>query len=297
MASVSSALAGSKATRPRSLWGRRLGIFLGGWETRVSGLFLLILVVIALVPTDVWPRDAFGISLLLRLNPPSLYSGHLLGTDALGRDMLYRILAGTKLTLLISGLATAFATITGTAAGLVAGYFRGWVDMVISRLVDLMLAFPILLLILALVAAFGQSMTSLIVVLGLSGWAGYARVIRSSTLTLAESEFVEAARCAGSRSGPIVVRHLLPNVASPVLVLATLNLASFILVESAVSFLGLGVQPPDVTWGSLIGDGRQNMYEAWWVTFFPGLAIILTVLAFNLIGDAMRDAFDPYARA
>lgn len=281
----------------RGVWGRRLRVFWSGWEMQLCTIFLLLLVVVALVPPSLWPNSAEKADLMLRHQRPALLGGEggfLLGTDALGRDVLARILVGTRLTLLISSLATLLATVAGTAGGLLAGYFRGSVDTLISRLVDIMLAFPILLLILALVAALGQSLTSLILVLALSGWAGYVRVIRSATMALGAREFVEAARCLGATPGQIVIRHLLPNVASPVLVLATLHLASFILTESAVSFLGLGPQPPDVTWGGLIGDGRNYMYDAWWVTLCPGLAVILTVLAFNLVGDAMRDAFDPY---
>lgn len=220
----------------------------------------------------------------------------MLGTDALGRDLLFRVLAGTRLTLFISVLATLLSSIAGILIGLLAGFYRGWVDMVISRLIDLTLAFPTLLLVLVLVVAVGQNITSLIVVLGLSGWAGYARIIRSSTLSLTEMEFVEASRCLGARPFVIVLRHLLPNVASPALVLSTLNLATFILSESAVSFLGLGVQPPQATWGGMIGDGRGHMYSAWWPTLIPGIAIVLTVFVFNYLGDAMRDAFDPRSR-
>jgi peptide/nickel transport system permease protein len=288
----------ARDSQVRGLWSRRLGVFWRSWDARVSGVFMVLIVAIAIVPTQAWPDSARDVDLALRHVEPSIAGGdggHLLGTDALGRDMLYRILTSTRLTLLISGLATVIATITGAAAGLAAGFLRGTTDMVISRLVDIMLSFPILLLVLALVAALGRSMVAVVLVLGISGWAGYTRVIRSAALSLAELEFVEAARCAGARNAQVIIRHLLPNVASPIFVLSTLNLASFILVESAISFLGLGPEPPDTTWGGLIGDGRNYMYEAWWVTLFPGVAIVLTVLAFNLIGDAMRDAFDPFA--
>ncbi|MBX5443678.1 ABC transporter permease [Sphaerobacter sp.] len=299
MSALSESLRAGREPAVQSVWARRFGVFWRSWETRISTLLLLVMIGVALVPTSVWPDTAFDSNLTLRHREPGLLMGttdYLFGADALGRDVFFRILMGTKLTLLIAGLATLFATIIGSAAGLCAAYFRGWVDMVVSRLVDIMLAFPILLLVLALVAALGQSVSSVIIVLALSGWAGYARVIRSATLSLVEREFVEAARCTGARSGHILLRHLLPNVASPILVLSTLNLASFILTESSVSFLGLGPQPPAVTWGALIGDGRNYMYDAWWATLFPGLAIILTVLAFNLVGDAMRDAFDPHTR-
>ena len=283
----------SQAAKERSVWRRRLGVFWNSWDARASIVFLLAVIIIAIVPTGVWPDSASDVDLALRhVNPGD--EGYFLGTDALGRDMFYRILLATKLTLLISGVATLLATVSGAAAGLIAGYLQGSADTLISRIVDIMLAFPIILLVLALVAALGQSSLNVILVLGLSGWAGYARVIRSSTLSLSRLDFVEAARCIGARNDQIIIRHLLPNVASPMLVLSTLILASFILVESAISFLGLGPAPPNVTWGGLIGDGRNYIYEAWWVTLFPGVAITLTVLAFNLMGDALRDAFDPY---
>lgn len=299
MSALSESLSVGQQPAVQSVWSRRFGVFWRSWEARLSALLLLVLIGIALVPTSLWPDTALNTNLTLRHRPPGITTGtteYLFGADSLGRDVFFRVLIGTKLTLLISGLATLVATILGSAAGLCAAYFRGWVDLVVSRLVDIMLAFPILLLVLALVAALGQSVSSVVIVLALSGWAGYARVIRSATLTLVEREFVEAARCSGARSGQILLRHLLPNVASPILVLSTLNLAAFILTESSVSFLGLGPQPPAITWGALIGDGRNYMYDAWWATLFPGIAIILTVLAFNLVGDAMRDAFDPHSR-
>lgn len=298
VASAAETLELGRQARSRGLWSRRLSIFWKGWDARISATLLAIILLICLLPRSVWPDTTFDINLALRHVEPTVSGGdggYFLGSDALGRDIMYRILASTRLTLMISGLATVLATVSGAAAGLAAGLLRGRTDMIISRFVDIMMSFPILLLVLALVAALGRSMMAVVIVLGASGWAGYTRVIRSATMTLAEQEFVEAARCAGARDFHIIVRHLLPNVASPILVLSTLNLASFILVESAISFLGLGPAPPDITWGGLIGDGRNYMYEAWWVALFPGVAIILTVLAFNLVGDAMRDAFDPFA--
>ncbi|MCC6935566.1 MAG: ABC transporter permease [Thermomicrobiales bacterium] len=288
----------AEAQAARGLWSRRFTTFWSAWDARASAIFLALAICLMLVPGSLWPDSANEINLMLRHQAPSITgndSQHWLGTDALGRDMFWRILSSTRLTLLIAGLATVIATVTGTIAGLASGYMRGRTDTIISRFVDIMLAFPVLLLVLALVAALGRSVTSVVLVLGLSGWAGYTRVIRSATLTVVEQEFVEAAQCVGAGRFHIMFRHLLPNVASPIFVLATLNLASFILTESAISFLGLGPEPPSTTWGGLIGDGRNYMFEAWWVTLFPGVAIVLTVLAFNLIGDAIRDAFDPFA--
>jgi peptide/nickel transport system permease protein len=199
-----------------------------------------------------------------------------------------------RLTLLIAGAATVLATLAGTVAGLVAGYFGGSADALIMRGVDLMLAFPLVLLVLALVAALGASVVNVILVLALTGWAELTRVIRASVLSLRELEFVEAARALGAGAGRVLSRHVLVNVVSPLLVLGTVLLARFILTESAISFLGLGVAPPATTWGAMIGEGRKYLFEAWWATAFPGLAIVSAVLVVSFAGDRLRDAFDPY---
>lgn len=269
------------------------------WSTRISAFFIIAFVIITVVPFGMWPESAHQSDLALRHVQPTIAGGDegfFLGTDSLGRDVFFRTLMATELTLLIAGAAMVLATLTGTMAGLAAGYYRNWVDTIISRLVEMMIAFPVLLLVLALVAALGRSMFSVVIVLGISGWAGYTRVIRSSAMSLAQRDFVEAARAIGASNGRIIVRHLLPNVVSPMLVLSTFFLAQFILVESAISFLGLGPAPPDVTWGGLIGAGRDYIYEAWWVSLFPGVAIFIAVMAINMMGDAMRDAFDPHSQ-
>lgn len=282
-------------TQRDRIWKRRLNIFWGSWETRIAVFFLLALCVVALIPPDWWPESSIQSNLRFRHAKPSFLggdSGFLLGADSLGRDILYRILRSTRLTLGISGIATLMSTITGTAAGLVAGFYRGWVDGMISRAVDVMLAFPMLLLVLALVTGLGQSVSAVVIVLALSGWAGYTRVLRSNSLALADLEFVQAARSLGAFPKRLLWRHLLPNVTSPLLVLSTFNLAQFLLAESSISFLGLGPVPPNTTWGSMIGDARNYINDAWWASLFPGLAIFLSVLAFNIVGDALRDAFD-----
>jgi peptide/nickel transport system permease protein len=299
MAAQTPALPMRAAAAPRSQWRRSSAILLRSWDARVCLLFLVLLLVLALLPSSVWPDSVRMTNLRDRLQSPSITGGdsrYLFGSDSLGRDVLMRVLSSTRLTLFIAGLATLISTIAGTAAGLVAGYFGGKIDMIVSRIMDIFLAFPSLLLVLALISSIGQSSWAVIGVLALAGWAGYARVIRSATLGLSQREFIEAARSIGASNGAIVVRHLLPNVVTPMLVLSTLNLASFVLTESAISYLGLGPAPPEFTWGGLIGDGRQNIYEAWWIAFFPGLAIVLTVLSFSFLGDSLRDAFDPTAR-
>jgi peptide/nickel transport system permease protein len=280
----------------RNVWRRRTSVFLSSWETVFFLIVVTSLVILSLVPESAWPASTTTPNLADRNAPPRITgndSEYLFGADALGRDVFYRMLAGARLTLLIAGLATIISTLLGVTAGIMAGYFGGFVDTLISRVVDIFLAFPTLLLVLALVSAIGQSSWAVIGVLALSGWAGFARVVRSSTLQLSEREFIEAARCVGASSGTIILRHLLPNIVTPIVVLSTVNLGSFILTESAISFLGLGPAPPEFTWGGLIGDGRNSIYDAPWSSVFPGIAIVVTVISFGFLGDAIRDAFDP----
>lgn len=263
----------------------------------------LLLAMAILLGMAAWPRaflpdDHTIPRLALRHRPPAWEAGgsatYPLGTDALGRNLLTRIVVATRLTLFIAGAATILATLAGTAAGLSAGYFGGVADALIMRGVDMMLAFPLVLLVLALVAALGASVGNLILVLALTGWAELTRVMRGSVLGLRELEFVEAARALGAGAGRVLARHILVNVISPLLVLSTVLLARFILTESAISFLGLGVAPPATTWGAMIGEGRKYLFEAWWATAFPGAAIVLAVLVTSFGGDRLRDIFDPY---
>jgi len=277
---------------------RRLSRLSAGWDARLCLLFVALLTVISVLPAGVWPKAATEVQVMLRHQPPWFVGGtqeHVLGTDHLGRDILYRLLRSTRLTLLISVLATLISTVSGTAAGLIAGYFRGKAEAVVMQLVDMLLAFPSLLLVLALVAVVGRTLTGLVIVLGITNWAQYTRVIRSVTLSLRESEFVEAARGVGGSSPYIMLRHLLPNIVSPIIVLSTLGISQVILTESAISFLGLGPAPPDVTWGGMIGEGRNYLYTAWWSASIPGAVIFTTVLCLNYLGDVVREAFDPFA--
>lgn len=299
MATHSVTLSSAKEPRLRSVWNRRLSVFLESWDGRIGGIVLVALLLIAVLPQSIWPAQSEALDLAARNQPPQLVGGDSdfpFGTDSLGRDLLIRIVIATRLTLIIAGSAMLISTIVGSVTGLLAGYFRGRTDTIVSRVVDIFLSFPILLLVLALISALGQSSWSVILVLGIAGWAGFTRIVRSSTLTLAELEYVQAAKSIGATDSSILFRHLLPNIASPIIVLSTLNFATFILMESAISFLGLGPAPPQVTWGGIIGDGRAYMYDAWWSTFFPGAAIVIAVLAFNLVGDSIRDAFDPLSQ-
>ena len=221
---------------------------------------------------------------------------HLMGTDKFGRDVLSRILYGARISLTIGFLAVAISITLGTLVGAVAGYFRGLADTLIARLIDMLLSIPRLILILVVVAIFQPSIWVVIAVLGLTGWEGSARIVRGQFLQLREQEFVQASRALGYSDPRIILRHILPNTLAPIIVIATLNIGNTILLEAALSFLGLGVQPPTPSWGSMVSDGRDAMITAWWISTFPGLAIVATVVSFNLLGDGLRDALDPRLR-
>jgi len=232
-----------------------------------------------------------------RLQPPGWQdpSGarHVLGTDHLGRDLLARVIFGARPALLVGFAAVMISGVLGMVMGLVSGYFGGRLDDLIMRLADVQLAFPFILLAIAVIGVLGPSLGTIIAVIGVSSWVVYARVVRSAVLSLREREFVQAALALGSRDGRVLMRHILPNALTPWLVVATLDMARVIVIESALSFLGLGVQPPTPTWGGMLADGRVYISTAWWLATFPGLAILVTVLGINLFGDGLRDTLDP----
>jgi peptide/nickel transport system permease protein len=276
-------------------------IFLRRLARRRTSLFGAIVVVLvlgtALGAAWVTPFDPVEQHIGDRLKSPGSYDAagavHLLGTDHLGRDILARIVFGARPALLVGFAAVAISGVLGMMAGLAAGYFGGRIDDVLMRLADIQLAFPFILLAIAVIGVLGPSLTTIICVIGVSSWVVYARIVRGAALSLREREFVQAAQALGSRDGRILVRHVLPNVFTPWLVVATLDMARVIVIESALSFLGLGVQPPTPTWGGMLADGRVYISTAWWLATFPGLAILITVLGINLFGDGLRDTLDP----
>ncbi len=262
----------------------------GAWV--VAALGLGVLLVPFLAPFD----PAFQGDLVReRLLAPSAL--HPLGTDQLARDVLSRVLYGARISLLIGVLAVAIAVGIGTLVGAVAGYLGGLADAVLMRGVDMVLAFPRIVLLVSVVALFEPGLGVIVAVLGLTLWPGTARLVRGEVLSLREREFVEAARALGYSRRRIVLRHLIPNALGPVVVAATLGIGNTIVLEAGLSFLGIGVQPPTPSWGTMVADGRDYLLQAWWLSTFPGLAVVATVLAFNLVGDGLRDALDPRAGA
>ncbi len=252
----------------------------------VSLLFVISLAAPILAPCDPGYIDIKSI-----LESPSYK--HPLGTDQLGRDVLSRIIWGGRISLMVGFLAVGIATMIGVFLGAMAGYYGGWVDSVIMRFVDIMLCFPTFFLILAVVALLEPSIWNIMVVIGATSWMGMARLIRAEILSIKERDYVLAARALGATHARIIWRHIVPNAVAPILVAATLGVAGAILTESALSFLGIGVQPPTPSWGNILTAGKDSIEVAWWLSFYPGMAILITVLGYNLLGEGIRDAIDP----
>jgi peptide/nickel transport system permease protein len=266
----------------------------------LAGAIVLVLVVIVAIGAPVLaPYDPLSQDLDRRLVPPALLGGtlaHLLGTDELGRDIVSRLMFGAGVSLTIGFAAVVISGVLGTAAGVVAGFYGGFVDEVIMRLADLRMALPFILLVIVAIVVFGPGLQNVIVILGVTGWVPYARVVRGEVLSLRTREFVLAARTLGARDGRLMLRHILPNVLASAIVIGSLELANVILVESSLSFLGLGVQPPTPSWGNMLGTARDYLLSTWWLATLPGLAIAVTTASINLVGDWVRDALDPHMR-
>jgi peptide/nickel transport system permease protein len=257
----------------------------------IGGTLLLVVVLCALLAPLISPYDPIKTNQRTSLEAPNL--AHPMGTDRFGRDVLARVIWAGRLSLPVGFVSVVIGAVLGVALGLIAGYYGGQLDAVIMRFVDLLLAFPGILLALAIVAVLGPSLLNLMIAVGISSIPDYVRITRGTVLSVKEREFVLAARTVGSRSSAIMLRHILPNVLAPLIVLGTLGMAAAIITGSALSFLGLGIRPPTPEWGNMLSEGREFLQHAWWVAFFPGLAIMVTVFAINLLGDGLRDALDP----
>lgn len=290
-------LAGTAAAPPGAASLQRLWRL--KWGLVAAGILLAIVASAVLAPW-VAPRDPLAVNITRRLLPPAWMAGgsarHLLGTDQVGRDLLSRVIYGGRVSLVVGVVAVLLSATIGVLLGLGAGYFRGRADWTIMTLVNVMLTFPFVLLALAVIAVLGPSLTNMIIVLGVAGWPIYARVVRAETMAIGEREFVLAGRALGMSHARIIFRQILPNLLSAIVVIATLQVAQVIILESFLSFLGLGVQPPTPAWGNMLGEGRVYMLNSWWIAAFPGLAIFITTLVINLMGNALRDWLDPHMR-
>ncbi len=283
--------------RPVSPLRLALARFVANRTALASAGVILVFLFLALAAPWVAPHDPAEADLFRRLQPPVWSAGgewaFALGCDGLGRDILSRLIWGARISLFIALMVIGLAAVIGTLSGLAAGYFRGWVDTLVSRLVDTLLGFPYLVFAIGLMAMMGPGLHNIVLALVYKEWVFTCRVVRGETLAAREHDYVEAARALGCGPGHIMLREILPNVLSPVLVVATFRMAYVIIMEASLSFLGLGVQPPTPSWGAMVADGRDFLVDAWWVSTIPGLAILALVLAINLASQGLRDAFDP----
>jgi len=264
-------------------------------RVRLSILAVVLMVSVCILATPLSRFEPNRNSLVNRLRPPAVISGnwnYLLGTDALGRDLLSRMLYGGQVSLVIAGVSTVLGLVFGVGLGVLAGYYRGWFDQVVMYLVDVQLSLPFILLAIVAAIALGTSITLLIALAALSTWPVYARVCRGMTLSLRELDFVTAAHMIGATDSRIMLRHLLPNLTTPVLVLATISIGRVILLESGLSFLGIGILPPNPSWGNMIDEGREYLSNAWWISVVPGFALLILTVAVGTIGDWLRDVTD-----
>jgi peptide/nickel transport system permease protein len=266
----------------------------------LGAVILVVMVLSSVFAPVVAPHDPLQAEITKRLRPPAWRdkgtAENLLGSDQLGRDVLSRTIYGSRVSLMVGTIAVLISGILGVVLGMVSAFQGGRLDALIMRIADVQLAFPFILLAIAVVAVVGGGLLNVILILGVTGWVGYARVVRSQVLSIKEKEYVEAARALGSRSLVLIFRQILPNVMTPVIVLATFNVASYMVAEASLTFLGLGVQPSIPSWGIMLADGREYMRAGWWMAVFPGLALMLTVLSINLVGDWLREYLDPRLR-
>ncbi len=286
------------APAPAVAVGRRQPLLASFRRMHLAAVGLAILIaaaILALGAPGIAPHDPAAVSLGDRLRPP-LSPDHVLGTDALGQDVLSRVIYGARVSLLVGFAAVAISGTLGTLLGVLAGFRGGWIDDVLMRIAEIQLAFPTIILYVAVMAVLGPGLEKIIAVIGVVSWVQYARVERGMALSIKQLEYVEAARALGARDWSIMLRHVLPNTFGPLIVVASFGLASTIVTEASLSFLGLGVPPSVPSWGSMLSDGRDYLRSGWWVATFPGIALTLTVLAVNLLGDWLRDELDPLLR-
>ncbi len=266
----------------------------------IAAIPLVLAILCALFAPWISPHDPVKADLWARLAPPVFQKGgtwdHILGTDHIGRDVFTRIIYGARISLAVGFVSTLVGFLIGGSLGVISGYFRGRADGIITKLMDIQLSFPFVLFAIFVVGITGPKLINIIIICGVTRWVMYARVVRGQVLSLREKEFIEAARGIGCSTCRILLRHIFPNIVSSLLVLSTLNIGIIIVLESTLSFLGLGVQPPTPTWGGMLHDGKVYMVQAWWITALPGLAIMMVVLASNIIGDYLSDLTDPYAK-
>lgn len=279
--------------QPRALLRNRIGL--------AGAVIIALEILVALLAPVLSPHDPIEQNIARRLVPPAWVEkgtwSHPLGTDQLGRDILSRIIYGSRVSLLVGFLSVAISLPVGVLIGLVAGYFGGKLDDLMMRIADTQLAFPFILLAITIVGVLGPTPQNVILILGIGGWVVYARITRGQVLSLKEKDFIEAARGLGLSHWRILFRHIFPNTLTPIIVVATFAVAQMILLESSLSFLGLGIQPPTPSWGGMLNEGRNYITLAWWLSTFPGAAIMLTVLGINFVGDWLRDLFDPRLQA
>lgn len=277
-----------------------LARYAGNPGTIISLVLLLLLVAMAIAPSLFAPHDPLRPDLMGAETPPVFLHGgsfsFLLGKDQLGRDILSRLIYGAQITVIIGLLGTAISYFIGVSLGLIAGYLGGWVDEVIMRFTDIQLAFPFLLLAIVIVAVLGPSLTNVIIVLALTRWTTYARLVRGQVLATREEAYVESARAIGVPNLVILIRHIFPNIIAPTIVIASFDVGANVIVEASLSFLGLGVQPPQPSWGNMLADGRIYLATSWWISTIPGIALSLTLILINIQGDRLRDLLDPTVR-
>ena len=271
------------------------GKILKNWLVSVSMGILLAIAFMAMTAPLVSPHDPYETNLSNRLLPP-LSKGHLFGTDPMGRDLLSRVIYGTRISMLVSLTAVFVAGLFGTFVGLLSGFYGGWPDRIVMRFVDVQLSFPFVILALTIAAILGPSLKNIIITLAVSNWVLYARLVRGEVLGIKQKQFIQAAFTIGLPNWRIIATNIFPNVAAPVIVLASLEVGRMIIAEAAISFLGFGIQPPTAAWGNILAEGRDYMTTAWWLTVFPGLAIVITTLTVNQLGDWLREKLDPKLR-